>query len=237
MFPELLKQTRWKQGRRDLKVGDIVLRKDKTAAGQTYKYAKVVKVYTSKDRKVRAADIEYKLPGESVFRVTTRPIHKLVLVVPAEEQVTTDGQTGEEGTGKEQPAPLPALRPEPEQQKEIEAIEAIPLVVGEPDPSYQGETGATKLRENLQETSAQPARKKQEEPKVVVKYKKVSLGRRPENEHEQLLCQCQRKKRRSWILEQDREKGEGPKRTPAWIHRIRARGVFRIPVREGARTL
>jgi hypothetical protein len=71
VFPELLKQTRWKQGRRDVKVGDIVLRKDETAAGQTYKYAKVVKVHTSEDGKARAADIEYKLPGESVFRVTT----------------------------------------------------------------------------------------------------------------------------------------------------------------------
>jgi hypothetical protein len=69
-----------------LRVGDIVLRKDETAAGQTYKYAKVVKVHTSTDDKVRAADVEYKLPGESVFRTTTRPIHKLVLVVPVEEQ-------------------------------------------------------------------------------------------------------------------------------------------------------
>ncbi len=63
-----------------------MLRKDETAAGQTYKYAKVVKVHASTDNKVRAAHIEYKLPGESVFRTTTRPIHKLVLVIPVEEQ-------------------------------------------------------------------------------------------------------------------------------------------------------
>jgi hypothetical protein len=43
-------------------------------------------VHASTDDKVRAADVEYKLPGESVFRTTTRPIHKLVLVVPVEEQ-------------------------------------------------------------------------------------------------------------------------------------------------------
>ncbi len=66
-----MKQSKWKQDRRDLKVGDIVLRKDETAAGQTYKYAKVTRVHTSADGKVRAADIEYKLPGESVFRMTT----------------------------------------------------------------------------------------------------------------------------------------------------------------------
>jgi hypothetical protein len=79
VFPQRLKQSKWKQEKRDLKTGDIVLRKDETAAGQTYKYAKVVKVHTSTDVKVRAADVEYKLPGESVFRMTTRPIHKLVL--------------------------------------------------------------------------------------------------------------------------------------------------------------
>jgi hypothetical protein len=86
VFPEKLRQSKWKREKRDLRVGDIVLRKDETAAGQMYKYAKVIKVHASSDDKVRAADIEYKLPGESVFRTTTRPIHKLVLVIPVEEQ-------------------------------------------------------------------------------------------------------------------------------------------------------
>ncbi len=65
MFPQRLKQNKWKLEKRDLRKGDIVLRKDETAAGQTYKYAKVVKVHAGTDGKVRAADIEYKLPGES----------------------------------------------------------------------------------------------------------------------------------------------------------------------------
>jgi hypothetical protein len=73
----------------------VVLRKDETAASQTYKYAKVVKVHTSTDGKVRAADVEYKLPGESVFRMTTRPIHKLVLIIPIEEQTSAPGETRE----------------------------------------------------------------------------------------------------------------------------------------------
>jgi hypothetical protein len=102
----MLKQSKWKHDKRDLEVGDIVLRKDETAAGQTYKYAKVVKVHTSADGKVRAADIEYKLPGESVFRTTTRPIHKLVLVVPAEEQATAGDREREGGAEADQPAPL-----------------------------------------------------------------------------------------------------------------------------------
>jgi hypothetical protein len=105
VFPEKLRQSKWKQEKRDLRVGDEVLRKDETAAGQTYKYAKVVKLHTSTDGKVRAADIKYKLPGESVFRTTTRPIHKLVLVVPVEEQISIVGQAGEEGASQGQVAP------------------------------------------------------------------------------------------------------------------------------------
>ncbi len=95
MFPEKLRQSKWKREKRDLRVGDVVLRKDETAAGQTYKYAKVVKVHASSDDKVRAADVEYKLPGESVFRTTTRPIHKLVLVIPVEEQGLEADKIGE----------------------------------------------------------------------------------------------------------------------------------------------
>jgi hypothetical protein len=119
VFPERLKQSKWKQEKRDLKVGDIVLRKDETAAGQTYKYAKVVKVHASTDGKVRAADIEYKLPGESVFRMTTRPIHKLVLIIPIEEQPPTAGHAKDseaqpvraEAAGLAEVAP-PETRPE-----------------------------------------------------------------------------------------------------------------------------
>jgi hypothetical protein len=53
------------------------------------------------DGKVKAADIEYKVPGESKFRSTTRPIHKLVLVVPVEEQTMeeTEKLEGQERDG------------------------------------------------------------------------------------------------------------------------------------------
>ncbi len=86
IFPSLLKQKKWYKNKRDAKVGDVVLRKDETAVGQTYKYARIIGVHVGSDGKVRSADVEYKIPGESKFHVTTRPIHKLVLVVPVEEQ-------------------------------------------------------------------------------------------------------------------------------------------------------
>jgi hypothetical protein len=126
IFPEKLKQSKWKQEKRDLKVGDVVLRKDETAAGQTYKYAKVIKVHVSADGKVRAADVEYKLPGESVFRTTTRPIHKLVLVVPIEEQVSAANQAGGEDARPGQVAPLVKEVPVPAPMEGAGAAEAPP---------------------------------------------------------------------------------------------------------------
>jgi hypothetical protein len=89
----------------------VVLSKDETAAGQTYKYARITKVHIGSDVKVRAANIEYKVPGESKFRSTTRPIHKLVLIVPVEEQTMEEEEegSGDRGRGTE-------LRPEMEHE-------------------------------------------------------------------------------------------------------------------------
>jgi hypothetical protein len=64
IFPLLLKQKKWYKYKRDAKVRDVFLRKDKTAAGQTYKYARIVAVHTGVDGKVRSADVEYKVDPE-----------------------------------------------------------------------------------------------------------------------------------------------------------------------------
>jgi hypothetical protein len=122
VFPQRLKQSKWKLEKRDLKIGDIVLRKDETAAGQTYKYAKVVKVHVGTDGRVRAADVEYKLPGESVFRMTTRPIHKLVLIIPIEEQASAKNKAKEAETAPTTPSRAVA-EPEARSQEETGAIE------------------------------------------------------------------------------------------------------------------
>ncbi len=169
----MLKQSKWKRDKRDLKVGDIVLRKDETAAGQTYKYAKVVRVHTSADGKVRAAEMEYKLPGESVFRTTTRPIHKLVLVVPAEEQATAGDREEEGDAGADQPAPLAVEGPGPVQQEQARTTEMAPLAIGEPEQPPREEAGVTEAEGGPQGTGPQLAKGRQREPKAVVKYKKV----------------------------------------------------------------
>jgi hypothetical protein len=172
VFPERLRQSKWKQDKRDLKVGDIVLRKDETAAGQTYKYAKVTRVHTSVDGKVRAADIEYKLPGESVFRMTTRPIHKLVLVVPVEEQAAAANQEEKEDTGAEQPALRAITGPEPAQQEVAGATETTPPVMAETSRAHQEEGGLVEVGEDPQEAALQPTKEREGKPKAAVKYKK-----------------------------------------------------------------
>ncbi len=117
-------------------------------------------MHTSTDGKVRAADIEYKLPGESVFRTTTRPIHKLVLVVPVEEQISAVSQArGDDASrgqmanlAEEAPAPVhageagtaevlpPEREPEAARQEGVEAAgEGGSLTEARPHPSQSGE--------------------------------------------------------------------------------------------------
>jgi hypothetical protein len=130
VFPQRLTQSKWRQEKRDLQTGDIVLRKDETAASQTYKYIKVVRVHTSADGKVRAADIEYKLPGESVFRTTTRPIHKLVLIIPAEEQASAKTAEATPSVPKQAETRPAAVDKENPREKEQEALmEPEPLSI------------------------------------------------------------------------------------------------------------
>jgi hypothetical protein len=157
VFPQRLKQSKWKQEKRELKTGDIVLRKDETAAGQTYKYAKVTKVHTSTDGKVRAADIEYKLPGESAFRMTTRPIHKLVLIIPIEEQVSAAG-------GAEKTTAVPLAKKEPE-GAEVR-----------PEAASQEESGARGKGSPAEATACPPQGRGA--PKPITKFKKVISRKR-----------------------------------------------------------
>jgi hypothetical protein len=86
VFQGLDRSYKWRQGQRDSQVGDVVLLKDETAAGDTYKLARVVEVFRNlQDGRVRQVTVAYKNFNEKSFRTSTRPIHKIVLVVPAED--------------------------------------------------------------------------------------------------------------------------------------------------------
>jgi hypothetical protein len=191
----MLKQNKWTRDKKDLKVGDIVLRKDETAAGQTYKYAKVTKVHVSADGRVRAADIEYKLPGEGSFRTTTRPIHKLVMVLPVEEQAVAGEQERERVTRTQEPAPLAIGEPGPPQQEEVKAVEA-----GEnlPDEVPQG-------------AMPQPT---EEKPKVAVKYKKVTSRRKAGEQAQTIIVSVPKEEEEIVDVGVKQKKRGRPRKTP-----------------------
>jgi hypothetical protein len=154
IFPELLKQSKWTRDQRDVRVGDIVLRKDETAAGQTYKHARVIKVNVGMDGRVRSADIEYRLPGETVYLTTMRPIHKLVMVVPVEEQAAASSL---EETGAAEP----------------KAPELLPI-----EEPKAGEAGKSPQAGDTLEANPQNEKGAKERLTQRVKYKKVNSRRK-----------------------------------------------------------
>jgi hypothetical protein len=86
VFQGLDRSYKWRQGQRDSQVGDVVLLKDETAAGNTYKLARVVEVFRNlQDGRVRQVTVAYNNFNEKGFRTSMRPIHKIVLIVPAED--------------------------------------------------------------------------------------------------------------------------------------------------------
>jgi hypothetical protein len=85
---------KWRKQHRDAQVGDVVLVKNETAAGVEYQRGRVVEAIPSEDGHVRSVQVEYKNPGEKVFRHTLRPIQKIVVIVPADYQFEDD-KTGE----------------------------------------------------------------------------------------------------------------------------------------------
>jgi hypothetical protein len=135
-------------------------------------HAKVVKVHTSTDGKVRAADIEYKLPGESVFRTTTRPIHKLVLVVPVEEQIFAVSQTKEDDAGQGQVANLVEEMPAPVRAEET-GIAEVASPERRPEAAHQEGVKAAEEGRSLSEIRPRSPQSGEGVAEPAIKVKKV----------------------------------------------------------------
>ncbi len=73
---------KWRKTHRDIQVDDLVLMKNENAAGVEYQRGRIKAVFPGEDGHVRSAEVEYKNPSEKVYRTTTRPIQKLVVLVP-----------------------------------------------------------------------------------------------------------------------------------------------------------
>ncbi len=120
---------------------------------------------------MRAADIEYKLPGESVFRTTTRPIHKLVLVIPVEEQVPAVDQAEGDGASPDQVAPLAGEVPAPAHAELAETAKVASPEV-RPQAAHRVETEAEKGG-SLTEAGPPPPQGREGAARTAIKFRKV----------------------------------------------------------------
>ena len=94
-FPSLIIRQKWHTATRNVRVGDIVLVADSNVVRGEWKLARVSETFPGKDGQVRKVTLKYKnpRPREPIrqykghgFVTIDRPVHKLVVLVPTEEQ-------------------------------------------------------------------------------------------------------------------------------------------------------
>jgi hypothetical protein len=155
-------------------------------------------VHVSTDGRVRAADVEYKLPGETVYRTTTRSIHKLVMVLPVEEQAAAGGQKREGVTRPEEPEPSSTGEQVPPPAEEIKVME-----VKEKLPS-----------EDSHDNIPQPTRKTQGKPTLAVKCKKVSSRKKAGEQTHTIVVAVPKEEGEIIDVRAVKRKRGRPKKTP-----------------------
>jgi hypothetical protein len=121
---------KWTKKERDVAVGDVVLLAEAENDDPTYRMGVVDSVKPGEDGHVRTVNIRYTNPGKtpeerSPPKFTTRPIHKVAVIVPVGYVFENDHRA--EPGGVESPAPAEASAPEG-------------AALAQPDPA--GESGA-----------------------------------------------------------------------------------------------
>ncbi|XP_068233584.1 uncharacterized protein [Palaemon carinicauda] len=90
-FPTLIVRQKWHTDKRNVQPGDIVLIKDTNVVRGKWKMGQVVDTETGRDNKVRDVSIRYKIQRPGKYKgqsdtVIKRSVHKLVVLLPVEEQ-------------------------------------------------------------------------------------------------------------------------------------------------------
>ena len=86
VFPNLIIQPKWHVERRDLKKADVVLVQDSNIVRGEWRMEIVTEPIRSEDGKIRKALLSYKDNRTNNTKVTiSRPIQKLIVLVPADE--------------------------------------------------------------------------------------------------------------------------------------------------------
>ena len=84
--PTLIKQPKWFNSDRDIKLGDVIIfLKSSKEFEKQYQYGLVKTVRVGKDNKIRKIEVEYQNHEESVKRCTVRGAGDIVVIHPADE--------------------------------------------------------------------------------------------------------------------------------------------------------
>lgn len=92
-FSTLLCRQKWHTTRRNVKVGDIVLVQDSNTVRGAWKIAQIIKAKQGCDGNVREVDLRYKIIKDGkgydgvIDKIMSRSVHRLVVLLPVEEQV------------------------------------------------------------------------------------------------------------------------------------------------------
>jgi hypothetical protein len=148
---------KWTKSMRNVTIGDIVYLAEAENDDPTYRLGQIVEACPGKDGCVRTVRVQYTNPGKPEGKrpppkITTRPIHKVAVVVPAEyvfEDDTCDNMIGSR-------CPKRVLRT----KEEVEAAEALrkgsAKVKGE-EPKGGGARPAVRKRRGRPKKSEKPA--------------------------------------------------------------------------------
>jgi hypothetical protein len=86
-FPSLLVHQKWHTANRNVRIGDVVLIKDSNLIRGKWRLGRIIRADPSlRDGYVRSVEISYKNPDNKNFLTITRPVQKIIVLVPAEEQ-------------------------------------------------------------------------------------------------------------------------------------------------------
>jgi hypothetical protein len=92
-FPSLVIHQKWHTKQRNMKVGDIVMIQDSGMIKGKWKLGRIVKSEPStRDGLVRTVDIQYKNPESNTFITISRPVQRLVVILPVEEDAVCETQ-------------------------------------------------------------------------------------------------------------------------------------------------
>ena len=83
----MIKQ-KWHVEKRNVKIGDIVLIRDRNAIRGCWQLGQVTKIYPSNDNIVRQIEIRYKIPNNKRCSFIKRAVQSIVIILPVDENVT-----------------------------------------------------------------------------------------------------------------------------------------------------